>query len=1300
MVLSSIVLSIRGLLRRIQLETLTSSSGVRPDSAAAAPADSETNTAGAMMDDIQHERGMAVLQQHQPPLFVVPAELVAASAAVPERGERGERGVERGFMMAARVATSTPTTVSRTASSKRKLEELEIGLAESSASANSQVRARRESAQARDVEVLDGGSRDSIAESSGRERYDGGMCVSSEAQALDGETEMREEAGNEAVDADAMWEEEPGWNKIVGMVENVAKSITDDRLEDVFGVSTTTSTEGTPSLTSAGGRSRAAETFSSLPQVDSIGPSVPGDMLIPSLGGVAMANLADSVLSSEVGSTGRSGILSDTSDGRSGTHSDGGSGRSGGVVADEDSAAAAAAGKDGELSKEAELDGARVRDRDSSRTDSSSVFGHEEGPLNRRFGSSTHTAVIGGATGPDSVGSSINASNVSSLAAASVNTKTGDIGADASSSGSRPMIIDPPANPARLQFFVRTYIGGRTVVLHATASDSIESVHQQILRRTGLPVSEQRLIFGGRQLQHDQTLESCNVVNDATLNLVARMRSTALPHSWQLINDLVATIRRMCAAEDSQAPQVKLLHLQDTVRASVQEFLKMASKSVPVSEHMQVFQLAGATSALVMLLLSQVDSNRECAEESITSFLQANDEYLPAQIHCHCASVLLDFCKLLSKSAPNHSLYSSCRNALARLLDTVGIAHGSPYFYEAKADSIVHDFSPFVNELSVRLSVDLQWIAKAYTTKDVTLNFASYMKEAKDFTAFVIPLCKAMEVCKGIDLSGSSPNCGRRNDGPSLRFSKNDGMMLSLGFVDVFDGHSAGIQVESTASATRSTGAEIGTHTWLRTLFLDLLQEIEKCLKSVEEVAEKSLEGSGTVTAEDRERPLGWAPFLVILKGLHAIAKLYEGTMDELLKVLGKRSIALNMLIRQSRWNDDDFWLLDHKSLLDFESKRRLVMAMLPEPQDDHDERQEIIVHRSQLLTESFEMLAYVEPEALQGGISVEFSTEEATGPGVLREWFSMICREIFNCQNALFLPCPKDRRRFFPNPASGVNPGHLTYFRFCGRVIALALMHRVQVDVVFAVTFFKQLAGLPISWEDAKDADPVLYESCKKILEMDPETIDSDALGLTFVSEVEELGTRKTLELCQGGRDMVVNSENRRQFVELLVHRRLVASVAEQIKSFSQGFSDLLVNASSQQFLRAVDPEDLDLLLYGKDRNIDLDDWKMHTEYHDYTLTDDQIKWFWQVVKTMTPEQRRRLLFFSTSVTHLPAEGFAGLSSKFHIHRAHTDTSWLPTAHTCFYQLVLPPYPTYEIMHTRLYAIAEVHIAEGFGFA
>ncbi|GKV48182.1 hypothetical protein SLEP1_g55009 [Rubroshorea leprosula] len=49
----------------------------------------------------------------------------------------------------------------------------------------------------------------------------------------------------------------------------------------------------------------------------------------------------------------------------------------------------------------------------------------------------------------------------------------------------------------------------------------------------------------------------------------------------------------------------------------------------------------------------------------------------------------------------------------------------------------------------------------------------------------------------------------------------------------------------------------------------------------------------------------------------------------------------------------------------------------------------------------------------------------------------------------------------------------------------------------------------------DIKEADPCLYSSYKQILAMDADAIDSDDLGLTFVREVKELGSKKVIELC-----------------------------------------------------------------------------------------------------------------------------------------------------------------------------------------
>lgn len=374
-------------------------------------------------------------------------------------------------------------------------------------------------------------------------------------------------------------------------------------------------------------------------------------------------------------------------------------------------------------------------------------------------------------------------------------------------------------------------------------------------------------------------------------------------------------------------------------------------------------------------------------------------------------------------------------------------------------------------------------------------------------------------------------------------------------------------------------------------------------------------------------------------------------------------------------------------------------MMMFPEVKEDYEELHEMLIDRSQLLAESFEYIARAERESLHGGLFMEFKNEEATGPGVLREWFFLVCQEIFNPQNALFVACPNDRRRFFPNPASEVDPMHLQYFRFSGRVIALALMHKVQVGVVFDRVFFLQLAGMDISLEDIQDADPLLYTSCKQILDMDAEFMDSDALGLTFVREIEELGSRRVVELCPGGKNIIVNSKNRDEYVYLLIRHRFVTSTSEQVAQFAGGFADILCNQKLQKFFfQSLELEDLDWMLYGSESAICVDDWKAHTEYNGYKETDPQIFWFWKIIGEMSAEQRKILLFFWTSVKYLPVEGFGGLASRLYIYKSSEPSVRLPSSHTCFYRLSFPPYPSMAIMEDRLRIITQEHVGCSFG--
>lgn len=395
-----------------------------------------------------------------------------------------------------------------------------------------QVRARRESRE----DVLEG----SVAESSGRERSDIGMLVgAAEAQPLDGESQMREEDGNAALDDDSTWGDEPNWNgsSVDGVVESIKEP--PDKVEDG-----SRGEEDSVLEEASVDHSNSIQVVLDTPTMVDFGSS-PSEF-------TAGSDVSNSA--STVGSLPSSGADISFVEGTEVEPSEPGS--SGGRADDLPSS-------DIEVEGEAEVDEellVREMERDG-------VTDVQEESISGVHGSS--------GTSITRIGNSSASSSSSSSTVLSGNS-AGQIQCSPS-----PM----ETSPARLQFFVRTY--GRTIVLHADASDLVESVHQQILAKTGLPVSEQRLIFGRLQLQQDQTLASCNVDNDATLTLVARMRSTALPASWQLINDLVNTIRVMCAVGEQQLG-MKLMHSQDCVRASVQEFLKMAVKSVPVSEHMQV----------------------------------------------------------------------------------------------------------------------------------------------------------------------------------------------------------------------------------------------------------------------------------------------------------------------------------------------------------------------------------------------------------------------------------------------------------------------------------------------------------------------------------------------------------------------------------------------------------------------------------------------------------------------------------------------------------------------------------------
>ena len=313
--------------------------------------------------------------------------------------------------------------------------------------------------------------------------------------------------------------------------------------------------------------------------------------------------------------------------------------------------------------------------------------------------------------------------------------------------------------------------------------------------------------------------------------------------------------------------------------------------------------------------------------------------------------------------------------------------------------------------------------------------------------------------------------------------------------------------------------------------------------------------------------------------------------------------------------------------------------------------------------------------------IKIIFTGEESSDAGgLIREWLTILFKELLDPKTGLFERSDTDEVSYIISHNSSKNKENLDKYYFIGRILAKALLENLTVNCCFNKVIYQLILGEKIEFNDLIFIDKPLYNSLKNLMTMKEECSDNIALCEIYFSYQyhDERGDVCYQDLIENGNDILVTKENFDLYIEKRIEyftKTQLVGVNEIIRGINTIFNvDLLKIFTSDQ---------LGLLINGTPF-IDVDDWRLNTQYKNYNDYDNVIINFWDIISNLSQEDLSNFLLFCTGSSRVPIGGFKSLESnrgqisKFEI----VKIDYVPGAknflrvHTCFNRLDLPEYP------------------------
>jgi len=348
-------------------------------------------------------------------------------------------------------------------------------------------------------------------------------------------------------------------------------------------------------------------------------------------------------------------------------------------------------------------------------------------------------------------------------------------------------------------------------------------------------------------------------------------------------------------------------------------------------------------------------------------------------------------------------------------------------------------------------------------------------------------------------------------------------------------------------------------------------------------------------------------------------------------------------------------------------------------------------VHRDRLIMDALveiEMVVLDNPGDLKKQLMVEFDEEQGIDEGGLsKEFFQLIVEEMFNPDYGMFI-LDEETASFWFNPSSYENDAEFT---LVGIILGLAIYNNVILDLHLPGVIYRKLSGKRGLFQDLTTFKPSVHRSLQSMLDYTGDDFEEVFCQPFQISYTDLFGSTITKELCDGGEERFVTKDNVIEYVDSYADFLLNKSVSAQFLAFQRGFS--LVTAESPLGM-LFNPAELEILICGE-KEFDFNELESSTEYDGgFDKDTPAVKWFWELIHSMSLDDKRRLLQFTTGSDRIPIGGLAKL--KLIITRNGPDSDRLPSAHTCFNVLLLPEYKDKEKLFNLTYkAIKE---CKGFG--